>query len=484
MFTQHKRLLAVALFLSTTLLLLPLLRPAVQAQAGGLAVSQPRLVFSTLQGASSATKSVTITNVGSSSLALGAPVLQGADTSAFTIEDSGGLPRTLAPSEALNVGVSFNPAASAAVAPNDPAQAATLAIAVSGGESLTIGLAGLALRGLSGPSEPSLQEILDGYQLTIDVDDADPYTNALGRSALQWGDEIPAQQLRKAGPGPVSVEVVAVFGPKGDDTVARFGWYTAASPATRNELFSVPREPQAASNNNATLQPAVVGAQSFDPGGEPFGVYSLWPFFDAAGDEPRSQADALNTWEPNLSYRHKVRVYPYRSALLGDEPNAMCWRWKSKLAGKITRTLWGSCAMCSRCRPRSTWSSTASTLVRCSTGLASHWASSRRSPGGTPPTRSAPLAPTIQRGSRSRSVAQARWWGQRPKRAAHRARLRVEQSDQRAPSPLRRDRALHGDDTAAGAARQSDRQHPAGRYFYRPQPDHLCEASRGAAEQS
>jgi hypothetical protein len=334
MFERCQRLPRTALLIAVVLLLLPMLGTMVQAQGAMLDLSATRLVFSAVQNTTSADKQVVLTNTGTAPLALGAPTVLGEDAASFIVSASGGLPRTLAPHESLSVSLHFSPAAGAAQSPNDPALAATLTIPVSGDDDLQIGLAGLALRGLSGTSEPSLQEILNAYQLTVDVDDADPYTNALGRSALQWGDEVPAQQLRKVGPGPVTVEVVAVFGPKGADEVARFGWYAAASPDTRHELFVVPRDPAVPTTNNATLQPHIDGVTIFDPGTAPFGIYSIWPFFDAAGTAPRSQGDALNTWEPNLSFRHKVRVYPFRSTVLSDEPNAYVLAMEEQTSGQ------------------------------------------------------------------------------------------------------------------------------------------------------
>jgi hypothetical protein len=95
--------------------------------------------------------------------------------------------------------------------------------------------------------------------------------------------------------------------------VTRFGYYRPNTPSSVQQLFSV------ANDSYQSLNPAITGGASFDPGSESFGFYSTWPFF---GDRQAFSDDALNTWESNAVNRHKVRVYPLKATDGAVVPNA------------------------------------------------------------------------------------------------------------------------------------------------------------------
>lgn len=79
--------------------------------------------------------------------------------------------------------------------------------------------------------EPSLQFSLNAFRIPINVGDDDPTTvvvhskAATGKATLLGPDEVTVQQFQKAGPGPVTVEVLGVFGPGDKMPVVSFGWF-------------------------------------------------------------------------------------------------------------------------------------------------------------------------------------------------------------------------------------------------------------------
>ena len=137
----------------------------------------------------------------------------------------------------------------------------------------------------------------------MNVGDPDPTNNSLPTDAL-LGDEVAIQSFQVATDGQVTLQPLGVFGPTGTSgTVVRVGYYNTGSPATKQELFTVPNA------SAQKLAPTTNGVLTFDPGLTAFGFYSIWPFF---GDRDVFSENALNTWEPTVANRHKVRVYPMR----------------------------------------------------------------------------------------------------------------------------------------------------------------------------
>ncbi|HEX5244450.1 MAG TPA: hypothetical protein VFW23_14405, partial [Tepidisphaeraceae bacterium] len=170
--------------------------------------------------------------------------------------------------------------------------------------------------------EPSLQHILDLYDIPDNVGDPNPNDATFPAQPNQPNDEVLAQQFTKAGNGPVSVQVLASFG-IGSPIVSRMGYYSAGSPAARTELFSLGQSDQ------QTVDPTPLGATSFDPGSAPFGLFAAFPHFtDPPSDgslvphERYSYSeDAFNlSWDPNNP--RKMRAYPLKNADGSVVPNA------------------------------------------------------------------------------------------------------------------------------------------------------------------
>ena len=290
--------------------LITLLRP-IGGTGGGtpnVAVSPARLIYNDVQnGAASAAKTVTIENTGTGPLTVSGLTIGGADASQFQLSTPPTLPATVPAGGSLAVNVVFNPTstgpkgAQLQVASND----------LDTPQSL-VTLRGLGTLGLGGTNEPSLQWILDTYEIPVNVGDPDPTTGALPADPL-LGEEVSAQRFEKAvATDPVSVEVLAVFGPNGPGGTVVTGGRYAPGP-TETQVFSV------ANASSQSLVPATTGTLTFDPGTAPFGLYSTWPFF---ADRDVFGEDALNTWEATAANRHKVRVYPLKATGGAVVPNA------------------------------------------------------------------------------------------------------------------------------------------------------------------
>jgi hypothetical protein len=274
------------------------------AQPSGpvISVAVDRLIFyQFLSGTTSpdASQTLTIRNTGTATLALSNIQLLNAGGQ-YSL--GGTLPTSIPAGGQANVTITFTPSsigvktATLRITSNDPAR-----------PQLDVALRGLGITNRD--TEPSLQWILDTFDLGVNVADPDPTNNALGRSPRLWGDEIPAQRFQKAGSGPVTIQPIALFGP-GGTPVVRMGWYPTCNPAARAELFSIN------STYSKSLNPQINngGTTSFDPGSADFGLWSFWTQFP--GQPGIYSEDSLNTWETNVMNRHKLRVYPLA------EPNA------------------------------------------------------------------------------------------------------------------------------------------------------------------
>ncbi|HEV7807455.1 MAG TPA: choice-of-anchor D domain-containing protein, partial [Solirubrobacteraceae bacterium] len=276
-----------------------LLRPVTGTSTSPTMSTTPsRLIFNDVQGATaSAAKSVTIRNDGSAALNVSSLAIGGADAAQFTLVSPPALPATIAAGSALDVQVAFDPTstgpkrATLTAAGNDAAHPQN-----------TVALRGLGTLGEGGANEPSLQWILDTYDIPVNVGDPDPSTGSLPSTAI-LGDEVPLQRLAKAGTGSVTVEPLAVFGPQSSGgTVTDLGWYPIAT-ATRTKLFSV------ANAAFQSLDPAVTGGLTFDPGAASFGMSTIWPFFS---NRVVSTEDSRNTFDAALA--HHARAYPLKNS--------------------------------------------------------------------------------------------------------------------------------------------------------------------------
>ena len=282
-----------------------LLRPAVPS----ISVTPANTTFQGVVNAgATASKTVTITNLGGASLVIPASgiTLAGTSPGQFSLTSVPTLPLTIPTGQSATVGIALVPtvagpsSATLQIASNDPNNPTT-----------TVKLSGLAFAGttttggVGGPNEPSLQWVLQalGFSINTGTTNASSPTLPNGNTAI--GDEVIIQRFEKATSAPVTVVPLAAFGPQdpvsGNDAI--FGWYLAGQPKTTTPVFTVPNA------YAQTLNPVVTGSTSFDPGNVSFGTYSNWP----ATGITAYQEDALNTFTESNSPHH-VRVYPVKLA--------------------------------------------------------------------------------------------------------------------------------------------------------------------------
>ena len=263
-------------------------------------------------GMPGAAKPVAIRNGGDAPLTVTALTIGGTNADQFELASPPSLPAVVSPGATLTVNVALDATSTGAkgaeltVASNAPGAAETK----------------VNLRGLGqvhpdepGSNEPSVQWIMDTFDIPVNVGDDNPADGFLDDIAPLLGDEVPIPMFEAAGPGPVTLEHMATFGKKGgasNPNVVTLGWYTGTDGSGKTLLFSVP------DSQSQSLEGALTGPTSFTPTGQ-FGFYSVWHGF---ADREVFSIDALNTWEPTVAERHKVRVYPFRSPAGVDDPTA------------------------------------------------------------------------------------------------------------------------------------------------------------------
>jgi hypothetical protein len=268
---------------------------------------QGRLIFNDVVGGSvTAARSVTLRNNGDTNLTISSATISGTAATKFRVVSR---PTTILPGQSGKVSVNFG---ATYLGP----QGATLQIRsnASNNALLNVTLRGLGTRGLEGSNEPSLQWILDTYQIPVKVGDTTPSEGTLNSPPATPNNELVRQLFQKAGPGVVTVTPIAIFsGPA--SPAAGVGYYTLTSTggvAARNKLFDVP------SADYQTLNPRVVGRTTFDPGTQKFGLFSQWA---AQNNRVVYQQDFRNTFITS-SQRRMFRFYPLKNPDGSTVPNA------------------------------------------------------------------------------------------------------------------------------------------------------------------
>jgi hypothetical protein len=258
----------------------------------------------------SPTRVVRVTNTGTAPLSIPSTGLSLSNTANWVITTRPNLPTTVAPGESVEVGVAFR----ATSATGTGVRTATLTIASNdpANPSVVVNLRGLAAAATGGMNEPSLQRILDLYQIPVRTGDSNPATtNLLSNAEVRSTDheEVLAQRLAKAGPGAVTIEPLAAYA--GGTPSFRFGYYAAGTADARTELLVGAADAQ-------TVNPAVAGTTSFDPGASRFGLYAYFPIFNNTA----YSEDSLNTRENTAAARRKFRFFPLKDANGTVVPNA------------------------------------------------------------------------------------------------------------------------------------------------------------------
>jgi hypothetical protein len=270
-----------------------------------------RKTFNDVRGGAGQIVGTSVKNSGNGPLKIESLSISGTDASQFSVAPvSGSLPITLGPGESLPLKITFSAATSTALG----VKTATLSIS-GDGKTKNVRLRGLATAGTGGENEPSLQRILDLYEIPVNVGDANPADVYLGDPPATPNDEVTMQQLQKAGDGPVIIQPLAVFGVSSNPAL-RFGYYEPGSPSNTTELLSVP------TSDAQTVNVVANGVGSFDPGTAGFGFYSVWPGFKNTDNTVRTiyTEDIFNTFDTN-EMRH-IRFYPLKNSDGSVVPNA------------------------------------------------------------------------------------------------------------------------------------------------------------------
>lgn len=276
---------------------------AASALAPNLAASAARLIFNETQLNVSRPQWVTLTNTGGLDLSIQSISMTGPDAGQFTFSRRK-VPPTLAPGASAALKVYFTPT-------DASVRGAVLQVNTNDPDApvLDIPVRGLGTTGKFENAEPSLQRVLDTLQIPVSVGDANPATSLLDGPAAS--EEVAMPFLKKAGPGPVRLTLLAAFSWDWSP-VAEFGWYRAKGPRAPQPLFTAP------AGNAQTLTPHVTGTTRFDPGSRTFALYSNWPI-ETHGTV--FSDDAANTWDTTDDNQHKMRFYPFKKSYGRVVPN-------------------------------------------------------------------------------------------------------------------------------------------------------------------
>lgn len=275
--------------------------------SGSLTADQSRLIFSDVKDAMPApAQLVHVTNTSDSDVPLaGAVAISGADAAEFQLDPTQVLPDVVASGDSVDIGVIFN---ASRIGP----AGATLQMGTGDAET-DVTLRGLGTLGLYGNLEPSLQWILDTYQIPVTVGDSNPANNILDMPPKGPNDEVLMPLLEKAGDGPVTVDPIAAY-TNPSTPLFTFGFYTFGDSALQmNDTFTLP------ATDAQTINPHLIGTDSFDPGSSPFGLYTSWPNYN---NRISYSEDFRNTWQPDPIQKRTMRFYPLKDSDGTSVPNA------------------------------------------------------------------------------------------------------------------------------------------------------------------
>jgi fibronectin type 3 domain-containing protein len=280
-----------------------------QLLSATLSASSSLLVFNAVHNSSaSPTETLTLTDTGNAPLNLGSgafalaadPSFPTNDTARFKLLNASAAPATLSPGQSFTLDIDYN---AIAVTTNSALLNLTTNDAVNPVQVVT--LRGIGTKGLGGSNQPSLATILQAYNIPTYVGDGPDDANALQDNTYPYppdstSQEAVLQRFVKAGPGPVSINVLASFTASGFSKSYTLGTYTPGNPSSLNQLFYT----TASQNQTTYVQPQ--GATSFDPGSSEFGFYCI-SNVQVKGRVIYSE-DALNTFDSTTG-RH-FRFFP------------------------------------------------------------------------------------------------------------------------------------------------------------------------------
>jgi fibronectin type 3 domain-containing protein len=279
-----------------------------------LSTDKSKMVFNdtTATGASPQQK-ITITNTGTTALAFPTDglTITGTNASQFAFVNKPNPIPNVNPGDSLDLFITFTANSVGDI------KTANLQLKSNDEDQMTINipLRGLGTGGTGGVNEPSLQKIMDLHQIPITVGDNNPADVTFPEPPITPNNELVMPLLVKDGPGEVAIESLAVFG-VGNATIPtfHFGYYKPGNRQDTTPLFK-----SVGTAQSQTVDPQVIGATTFDPGENPFGIYTWWQNFQ---QQPTVYSeDALNK-SYDATEPRKVRFYPLKTAQGVVVPNA------------------------------------------------------------------------------------------------------------------------------------------------------------------
>lgn len=227
--------------------------------------------------------------------------ITGADASAFQLSGKT-VPATIEPGNTRTFRLNYTAAdisidsATLVIKTNDPKR-----------NTQEIPLRGLGQKGSGGDLEPSLQRVLDLFQIPVNVGDSNPDSTKFQVPAQTPNDEVNLQVMQKAGTGKVTIELLGLFVNDGAPAWS-MGYYNDLGniDTTPAALFTVPSV-----DDSQSAAPRVSGRTSFDPGSQRFGIWAAFPAFR---NRKAFSQDQMNAWEPKNQNRKKIRFYPLKNS--------------------------------------------------------------------------------------------------------------------------------------------------------------------------
>ncbi len=289
--------------------------------SAAISVSQSLLVFNAVQNSNpSPIETLTITNSGDADLSLNGisvaddPAHTAGGSARFALLNAASVPTALSAGASFGLQINYSAIAAgidwaildiASGDPNTPVDA--------------IQLHGIGTTGLGGGNQPSLMRILQAYNQPnyANVGETDPTSAYYPEPPAVNSDEVTLQELTKAGPGPVTFNVLASFTANSTKPYT-LGWYNVSNPAiSKQTLFFTP------TNESQSVYVQPQGLTSFDPGTAVFGFYNPSATVKVNGAGPLVTGysqDALNTYD--TTDQRKFRFFPAEHADGSVIPNS------------------------------------------------------------------------------------------------------------------------------------------------------------------
>ncbi|WP_020530153.1 hypothetical protein [Flexithrix dorotheae] len=267
---------------------------SISAKRGNsILVSDVRLVYSTVLGKHSDFKEITLSNNNTKEFEILSFQISGTNASSFKLRE----PETkiLSRNNKAKIAVQFTPS-------KIGIEEARLTIEIQGEKPIEITLMGLGTKGLEGKNEPPLADALKvlGFKIDIGWTSLGNHTNP-----ELIGEEISAQQFKKAKKGPVSIIPVARYSP---DFILPFGYYlnNEENMPELKEIGILAKADEDGHEHQILYPRLEKGNQSFDPGKTIFGIYTTSPSHTAYTED---------YWNEKLFPTHAihaVRTYPLK----------------------------------------------------------------------------------------------------------------------------------------------------------------------------